>query len=60
MDWSWLSAELAIAVTGPLSPRFPWKNMVYERKVNIKEELHQRIFDAARRMNIEFQISVAP
>jgi hypothetical protein len=27
------------------------KSMVYERKVNPREELHHRIFDAARRMN---------
>jgi hypothetical protein len=38
---------------------FHEKNMVYEGKVNIREELHHRIFDAARRMNFEFQISIA-
>jgi hypothetical protein len=27
------------------------KNMVYERKVNRREELHYRIFDAARSRN---------
>jgi hypothetical protein len=36
------------------------KNTVYERKVNRRDELYHRISDAARRMNLQFQISVAP
>jgi hypothetical protein len=36
------------------------KKMVYENKVNIREELHDKIFDAARHMNIEFQVPIAP
>jgi hypothetical protein len=49
MNWSWWSAELATAVTGPHSPGY-MRNMAYEHKVNRGEELHQ-IFYAERRMN---------
>jgi hypothetical protein len=58
MDWSWLSAKLATAVTLPHFPRFR-ENMVNEHKVNRRQELHHQIFDAARCMNHEFEISVA-
>jgi hypothetical protein len=33
------------------------KNVVYECRVNRREKKHQQIFDAARRMNLEFQVS---
>jgi hypothetical protein len=36
------------------------KKMVYENKLNKGEELHDKIFDAARHINIEFQVSIAP
>jgi hypothetical protein len=49
MDWSWWSAELATAVTGPRYPRVPY--MVCEGEVNRREKLHYRIFDATSRMN---------
>jgi hypothetical protein len=57
MDWSWCSAELATMVTGPHSLHFHvWsykKNMVYESKIYIREELlvHHQIVDAARSIN---------
>jgi hypothetical protein len=50
MDWSWWSAELAPAVTGPHFPCYV-KNIAYGCKENRREELHHRIFNAARRMN---------
>jgi hypothetical protein len=49
MDWLWWPAELATPVTGPHSSIY-MKSMVYDRKVNRREEVHNRIFDAARRM----------
>jgi hypothetical protein len=37
---------------------FHEKNMTYERKLSRRKEVHYRIFDAARCMNLEFHISV--
>jgi len=55
MDRPWRSAELATtAVTGSLLDFFVWaymRNMVYERKVCTRDELLQRIFDVAARVN---------
>jgi hypothetical protein len=55
MDRPWRSAELATAVAGYQSARIHvcgyMKNMVYERMVGTKDELFQRIFVAARRVN---------
>jgi hypothetical protein len=55
MDW-WWSTEFATAVTGTqLHLHFhAWgykKNMANEHKVNRREKLHHRIFDAARCMS---------
>jgi hypothetical protein len=51
-NWSMRSPDL--------TPLDYHENMMYERKVNRRQEVHPRIFYAVRRINLEFQISVAP
>jgi len=56
MDWSWRCTELATTITGsePIRLSHVWgymKAMVYAHKVNMTEELLQRILNAARSIN---------
>lgn len=59
MNWSWWSIVLATTITISHSPIFP-QNMGYKSRVHRREKLYHRIFDAARRMYLEFQISLLP
>jgi len=55
MNRPWRSAEMATAVTDSQPTRFPcvglYRNTVFEHKVDTRDELLQRIFDAAGRVN---------
>jgi len=52
MDWSWRYTELTTTVTGSELNMWGYmKAMVYAHKVNMTEELLQRILSAARRIN---------
>jgi hypothetical protein len=52
MDWSWWFKELATAITAPHPLNFHVRgymiNMMYECKVNRREELNHQIYNAAR------------